>query len=313
MRFLWTIVMLIVFSLPAIAEEQAIETTQRVVVSTADAGGGVAVNGGPGMMGDTFFISSEFGFDREVVKGAPYSAEATTEHVQVLADGNRITQKSAARVYRDSEGRTRREQDFALFTTGAGAKAQKSVIINDPVAKTQYILEPEEQVARKMPQPRVEITTKNGGKETPGGKPGKVDEDFEMFVPPPPPPAGPGGPERVMVYRNSVQREGKTESLGNKVIDGISTEGTRITTVIPAGQIGNQGPLEIVNEKWYSPDLHVNIMTTFSDPRFGTTVYRLTNINRAEPDASLFQVPAGYKVEDEPHPGKVVIRKEIRD
>ncbi len=116
-----------------------------------------------------------------------------------------------------------------------------------------------------------------------------------------------------MVFRSSSQREGKSVSLGSKVIDGISTEGTKITTVIPAGQIGNQGPLEIVSEKWYSPELHVNVMTSFSDPRFGTTVYRLTNINRAEPDASLFQVPAGYKVEDAPHPGKVVIRKEIRD
>src|SRR3989442_943716 len=66
---------------------------------------------GPGMADHTFeFVASEFSFDGKVVKNAPYSAEAVTEMTQRLADGNRIVNKNTANMYRDSEGRTRRDE-----------------------------------------------------------------------------------------------------------------------------------------------------------------------------------------------------------
>src|SRR5258705_15582 len=74
-------------------------------------------------------------------------------------------------------------------------------------------------------------------------------------------------------------------------------EGHRTTITIPAGQIGNERPLQIINEVWFSPDLKIIVLSKRNDPRFGETVYRLTTINRAEPDSSLFQVPAGYSVD----------------
>ena len=74
--------------------------------------------------------------------------------------------------------------------------------------------------------------------------------------------------------------------------------GTRTTTTIPAGTIGNEQPILIVAEQWFSPDLKVLVMTKHSDPRTGETTYRLTNIVQTEPARSLFEVPADYTLKD---------------
>src|ERR1043165_152671 len=58
------------------------------------------------------FIGAEVGMPGRVVKNAPFSAEIVTETTQALPDGNRIKQSSSVRIYRDSEGRTRREQSL---------------------------------------------------------------------------------------------------------------------------------------------------------------------------------------------------------
>ena len=90
----------------------------------------------------------------------------------------------------------------------------------------------------------------------------------------------------------------KTESLGAKTVEGVLADGTRTTITIPAGQVGNELPLQTVIESWYSPDLQTVVLSKRSDPRSGETVTRYTNINRAEPAHSLFEVPADYKVAD---------------
>lgn len=89
-----------------------------------------------------------------------------------------------------------------------------------------------------------------------------------------------------------------------QTFEGVAAEGTRTTVTIPAGQIGNEQPIVTVSERWYSPDLQVTVMTTRSDPRTGTTTYKLTNVNRSEPAPSLFQVPADYKIDDKTNPGR---------
>jgi hypothetical protein len=83
----------------------------------------------------------------------------------------------------------------------------------------------------------------------------------------------------------------------------VSAQGTRYTRIIPAGQIGNEKPITIVSEHWYSNDLQMTVMSKRSDPQFGETTYTLTNIQRGEPAASLFAVPAGYTVQ-EGHTGR---------
>jgi len=251
---------------------------------------------------DTFnFISSEMSFDGKLVKGAPYSAEAVTESTQMLADGNRIVNKSTARLYRDSEGRTRKEQTLgSIGPFAAAGEPPQMIFINDPVAQMSYVLDLRNHSARKMPSFRfdVRVAPPAEGGQTPSAPEGpapaappewseKVVGDYVMTSTPA---AGDG--YRVEYYGG--RKRARTESLGKQKIEGVEAEGTRTTFTIPAGEIGNALAIDIINEKWYSPELQTVVMTRQSDPRFGETVYRLMNIDRSEPDKSLFQVPADY-------------------
>jgi hypothetical protein len=94
------------------------------------------------------------------------------------------------------------------------------------------------------------------------------------------------------------QTNTKTESLGTQVIAGLVAEGTRTTLTIPAGQAGNSQAIQVVSERWYSPDLQVVVLSKRSDPRSGETVYQLTNISRSEPSSALFAAPPDFQISD---------------
>jgi hypothetical protein len=85
-----------------------------------------------------------------------------------------------------------------------------------------------------------------------------------------------------------------TTSLGTQTINGVLATGTQVTQTIPAGAIGNAQAIQIVRVEWISTTLQVPVQIKTSDPRFGTTDMELTNIVPAEPNGSLFVVPAGY-------------------
>jgi len=257
------------------------------------------------------FIGSEMGFnfDGKVVRGAPYSGQAVTEITQTLGDGNRIVNRNTASVYRDKDGRTRREQTIAAIGP-LSVQMPQTIFINDPVAGVSYILEPHAHVARKMTPMQFEFRLNTDGekvihhdkREMPLGPP--ETGTFQVGVA-----GGSPGPGITMDLRNIQDNSGKEESLGKQTIEGIEAEGARTTITIPAGEIGNERPIEIISERWYSPELQTVVMTKHSDPRFGETVYRLTNISRTEPNASLFQVPADYKITDGPPlPGPMRVR-----
>src|SRR6185436_740534 len=95
-----------------------------------------------------------------------------------------------------------------------------------------------------------------------------------------------------------LNEDTRTESLGSQMIEGVRADGTRTTITIPAGAIGNDLPILIVSERWFSPELQTVVMTKRSDPRMGETVYRLSSISRTEPSRSLFEAPSDYTVED---------------
>ena len=275
----------------------------------------VMIDGAVGVpMGDrTFtFISSEMSFDGKVVKGAPYSAEAVTEVTQTLADGNRIVRKSTASIYRDSEGRTRRDQTLgSIGPFAAAGDPPQTIFINDPVTGFNFILDPRTRTARKLPLPRIESLPPGARTEV------RVQERI-VHAPPAPAPGATDG-HRVMIYKNEDQAPGqyrtskhappKKESLGKQTIEGVEADGTRITITIPAGEIGNERPIQIVSERWYSPELQAVVMSKNSDPFVGDSVYRLTNINRNEPARSLFEVPADYKIKDVPAPPGIRIMR----
>jgi len=239
-------------------------------------------------------IGMTWGFEKGTaapVKGAPYSATINNESVQTLADGNRIVQTSTGTVSRDSQGRTR--QDTALPAIGnlSATNAPHLVFIQDPVAGTSYTLNLTDKTAWKNPMPP-------GGKVGPGGAldSGTFFIQTGSGAPPVPPPP----PMIAMTKRLATdeQSEATTESLGSQTIEGVVANGVRTTRTIPAGQIGNDRPISIVTEVWTSPDLKTIVSSKRNDPRMGEQTFRLTNIVHAEPDPSLFSVPADFMIVD---------------
>jgi len=233
---------------------------------------------GAAPLGGMFF--GEFG-EGGIVKGAPLSGDFIVSHDTTLADGNRIHNESQSRIYRDAEGRVRREVGVDLATPTTGTVKRSMVVITDPVAVKRYMLNPDTKTAREMPmhgpkhqgEERGEHINAMGG---PGG-PGAVTVGVM---------GGPGGPGEVT-----------KEQLGTKAVNGLQAEGVRVTRTIPAGAIGNDKPIEVVTERWYSSDLQIAVMTVHTDPMMGTMTTKLVNVSRGDPDASLFQVPSDYKVE----------------
>ena len=98
---------------------------------------------------------------------------------------------------------------------------------------------------------------------------------------------------------------GTTTSLGSRDFDGVRADGRKTTWTIAAGSIGNKLPIEIVSERWHSPELSVVVLTRHADPRSGERIYRLENIKRDEPNAELFKVPADYALKASPAPRDV--------
>lgn len=209
----------------------------------------------------------------KVVKGLPFSAVAVSESTQTLADGNRITRKTQTNLYRDSQGRFRKEVTLpAIGPLAASGQPHSLVMISDPVAGTGYVLQVNEKVARKMPAP---------------GQPGGGG-----------PKGGPRGEIGYREFKGASNMSVKKDSLGTQVINGLSAEGTRLTRTIAPGEIGNEKAITVVSERWYSTDLQMEVKSTHSDPRFGETTYTLTNVQRQEPAAALFTVPADYTVKE---------------
>lgn len=263
------------------------------------------------------YVAAEF--DGGVVKGAPYSAEAVTETTQVLPDGNRIVNKNTAVVYRDSQGRTRREQtvgSIGALTVNAG-EPLRTITISDPVAGVTYTVDSSSRTVKKMTTAKTvfrkalppgsqsshetsaETTITHGS--LPAGALWVEKDTQDTFEIAAPPSGGSGVPhviETRVIRHSDDNPAARTEPLGKQIIEGVEVEGTRQTTVIPAGQIGNERPIEITSERWYSPRLQAVVLSRRNDPRMGETVYRLTNINLSEPAPALFQPPAGFEVKD---------------
>jgi hypothetical protein len=265
--------------------------------------------------GHTFeFISSEMGVAGKLVKGAPYSAEAVTETTQTLADGNRISRKSSTAVYRDSEGRTRREVSLGSIGPWAssGDTPAKMIFIHDPVAGVSYSLNEKDKTARKTEGNAMVVAFSSEVKERrPAGADVGIAVERQIAHESMVTAAGSGAPAdrllgvpgaRAIRVPMPDAKNARTESLGKRNIEGVEAEGTRTTSTIAAGEIGNERPIEIVSERWYSPELQTLVMTRQADPRVGETVYKLSNLRRAEPGPQMFEVPSDYTVVTEEIP-----------
>jgi len=255
----------------ALAQEAAPEPPPMMMLTQA----GMPEEGpGPGGFGERIeLLGFEGMHPGKLVKGAPFSANVTSETTQTLHDGTVIHRTTKSTLYRDGEGRSRREVTFSGFgPLDAAGATHTMIMINDSVAGAHYVLNPQEKVAHKM-------TPRGGNAGAPGGKAfhEKLHQHFA---------------------KEAAAETVNKESLGTQNINGLNAEGTRVTHTIPVGQIGNDKPILIVFERWYSPELQMVLKSTRSDPRFGTTTYTMTNVQRTEPAASLFAVPSDYTVKE---------------
>ena len=201
------------------------------------------------------------------IEGKPFSADVINQLSRVLADGNRIDQETQGKMYRDSQGRIRGENEV-FFSNG---EKHLFISITDPSQGVTISLGPSRKTARINHHP------------IPGERP----------MPPPPPP-----PPVTAVPKQSH----RSEQLGHMMIEGFDAVGTKWTDTVPANVIGNAQPLVSVTETWRSPELHEVLVVKNSDPQNGENVRKLVNIQRGEPDPALFQVPADYTVTDVPAP-----------
>ena len=201
----------------------------------------------------------------KVVTNEPYSGVGVTTSTQTLANGTTISHADCVKVYRDSSGRTRREETRQSSTCSA---TPQTIVISDPVAGVEYFINGTSNTYRehKFTPPASGTTTTSTNRPT---------------------------------NPNSVQT-----SLGTETIPGTSliADGTQTVVTIPAGERGNSQAITITSTRWYSPDLQIVISSSRTDPRMGTTNYQLSNISTAEPAAALFQLPAGL-TEEQGGPG----------
>ena len=252
-----------------------------------------------------FEVQARMPLETRTVKNAPYSAEVVTDHMQQLADGNRIVEHSSGRVYRDREGRVRREEDRP--------SGHSAISIFDPVSGVSYSLDPERRIAwkssaqvglalmNKLDAAKMEASRIEELKRRVEQAPEviemrkKVEAEHRTVETMTVETAG-----GIMTMRRSSMggEQHKEEALPARTIEGVRVEGRRMTTTIAAGAIGNEWPITMVSEEWTSPDLQVLVLTDRKDPRNGDSSYKLQGIQRGDPSPSLFQVPSDYEVRE---------------
>jgi hypothetical protein len=225
---------------------------------------------GPGGPGGAMMHGPGGGIgEGNVVTSIPLTAQVVVTHENTLSDGNHISRTEQTTIYRDSQGRVRREMTVDATTTATGRMKHSIITINDPVSGNRYMLDPTNKTARLMPSR---------------------------------PPHGRGGPPKdtdglaAGAVKSALSKNVQRDQLGTKTIDGYAATGERVTRTIPAGEIGNEKPIEVVTERWFSSDLQLPLLVVHNDPLMGAATTKVTNVNRGEPDASLFQVPSDYKV-----------------
>lgn len=213
------------------------------------------------------------------VTGKPFSGVEVRHSVQTLGDGTKIETKSSNKIFRDDQGRTRIEREDG------------SVTINDPVTGASAEISRNGRVSRRGTF-KYTATSNADAVVTNSQKVADMKEKFKAELDAK---VGKIIDGEVISAQIAKARTAPGEDLGYQSVNGITAKGTRITNTIEAGKIGNDRPITIVSERWYSQDLDMLVKSTNSDPRFGDTSYELTNILQVPPDPGLFQIPAANR------------------
>jgi hypothetical protein len=243
------------------------------VDALAAAGGGVAGGARGGVAGGVRGGVLGAVVRMRVETGKPYSATVVTQTKMSYVDGTNVTRSNTQVEYRDADGRERMENEIP---DGHGSTI-KRIVIRDPVAGVTYNLNSATKTAFSI---SAGFQPAEAWEPVAGGRGGVAATSK-------------AGDEAAGAKRDANHI---VEDLGFANINGVSARGTRSTTIVAAGSIGNDREFRSVEERWFSPELNMMVKTTSTDPRFGTTTRELTNINRANPDPSLFKPPADYTV-----------------
>ncbi len=226
------------------------------------------------------------------IKNAPFSGEMVCESAQTLADGNRIVTRTTTMIYRDGAGRIRRESSGKIRRVDGGeGQEYKTIQVIDHFGGHIFLLDPQNRTARKFPRPIQPMMERVITARTSISDPAANRAAIAMGNT-----CGPGFIKPILGFTDNSNI--KDETLGTQTIEGVAAEGTRITHTIPAGSIDNERPIEIIFERWYSQELQLFVLIKSSDPRSGESTGKMTNINLGEPDATLFEIPSDYKVQE---------------
>ncbi len=250
-------------------------------------GPGGPMGRGPGMGGGGVMGGGMMGGGAAVVTGAPYSAVQVVQSSETLADGNVIQRKHTMNVFRDSQGRIRTEETITPDAS-TGKQPYTITTILDYVGGHRYTLNSSTMVATESPLRIPHNPPPRGGAGASGSSASGTSASgaSPMAVRR----GGAAGPDRT---NPNVVRT----TLSPQAVNGVLASGTQHTETIPAGAIGNARAIQTSRTMWVSDTLKVPVQIKSSDPRFGTTDMELTNIVPAEPNATLFVVPAGYTVQ----------------
>jgi hypothetical protein len=211
---------------------------------------------------------------RDVITGRPVSATEERHSLQILSDGTRIETKYTDKYYRDEQGRTRIEREDG------------SVLISDPVLGTAVEVKNGKVTGRSVPATPVGVNAQTKA---------ALEKLSQMVLRKAYGIETASREAKLKVEAASKKQLEDEENLGVQAVNGVSAQGTRSVTTIPLGMIGNDRPIDIVNERWVSDQLQMTIKSSNKDPRFGETTYELTNIVLGHPDPTLFVIPPAVK------------------
>ena len=195
---------------------------------------------------------------------APFTATVSTVTIRKLDDGSTIANQNHRTIARDAAGRIYQERRNFLPVGDARENTITQIELSDPLAHMLITCHPSDQMC------------------TIGGYSGNPSP--AQVIPAGPKADGTGYLERA--------------ALGDKIVNGVETVGTRETSTVNLSPSGGNPPIVVVKEFWYSPVLGINVIEKRQDPRFGDQSFTVGNITLGEPDTRLFQMPANFKVVD---------------
>lgn len=197
------------------------------------------------------------------VQHAPFTSVVTAEWTKTLEDGSTITRQNRRVVVRDGNGRIFQERRWLVPKDGQEESFLMRTEISDPAQHTKFFCRAQTRVCtfEEYDGPPAELSEPVGSED--GGKTTLTRQD-----------------------------------LGKSNVSGLEVVGTRETRIIAAGVLGNDRPLTVTKEFWYSPQLGLNMLVKRNDPRSGVQTFTVTEVGLAEPDPKYFQLPAGYTVKD---------------